>query len=292
MFGIVKRAGAALAVGLLAVAAMQSPARAASITDGNSTLTINPNSPAPFVSQWSIDGVNQFGGTPAGGDNLEFFNGTQYVPINTLTVQSSFFSDPIASVTYAGTYEGDNFTITVKDILSGGNPGSGASAINETITVNNLGPTQVPGVNPAGLVASPVQFQIKDLVDFNVNGTANNDTLRLTPSGSPNTATQTDPTGAKITWAATPTPNSFELGTNGIFSSTLGPRTGNEAFESVWDLSLAPLGTGIISITESASGIHSTAESIPMPSSVWNSLATLAGLGFWAAIRRGRRMMA
>ena len=233
----------------------------------------------------------QFGGTPAGGDNLELFNGTQYVPINTLTVQSSFFSDPIASVTYAGTYEGDSFTITVKDILTGGNPGSGASAIDETITVNNLGPVQVPGVNPASLIDSPVQFQIKDLVDFNVNGTANNDTLRLSPSGSANTATQTDPTGAKITWATTPIPNSFELGNNGFFSSTLGPKTGNDAFESVWDLSLAPLGTGIISITESASGIHSPTESIPMPTSVWNSLATLAGLGFWAAIRRGRRII-
>jgi hypothetical protein len=279
-----------LAGGALAAGILPGMARAASVSSGNSTLTINPTGSSPYISQWVIDGVDQYGGAPAGGDQLSFFNGTSFVPLNSLTPTSSFFSDPIGSVTYSTIVGGDNFTINVKDILSGGASGSGASAITETITVNNLGAATVPGVQPALVTNGPVTFTIQDLVDYNVNGNATNNTLTLSPSVNPNTAEQTDPTGAKVTFAATPTPNTFQMFQNGSPISGVGPSTGNESFNFTWDLSLAPNDSGIISITEAATGTPPT--SIPLPSAAWSCISMLGGLSVYGLVKRIRRVMA
>jgi hypothetical protein len=280
-----------LASGLLAAGIFPAAAGAADVSNGNSTLTINPTGSSPYVSQWVVDGVDQFGGTPVGGDQLNFFNGSSLVPLNSLTPTNSFFSDPICSVTYSTTLNGDNFTINVKDILGGGASGSGASNITETITVNNLGPASVPGVQPALVADGPVTFTIHDVVDYNVNGTANNDTLTLSPGPNPNTAEQTDPTGAKITFAATPVPTGFSLIHNGAGIPGLGPSTGDEAFSFTWDLSLAPGDSGIISITEAAMGINAPPTTIPLPSAAWSCITMLGGLGAFGVVKRFRQVI-
>jgi hypothetical protein len=279
----------ALAAGILAAGVLPAGAHAASITSGNSSLTINPSGSAPYVSQWVVDGVNQFGGTPVGGDSIQFFNGSSFVGVNTLNLASSNFTGPVGLAVYTGVFDGYDFSITVQDTLSGGTPGSGASAINESITVSNLGLAQVPQVR-ANIVSTPT-FTIQDLVDYNVNGTATNDTLTLSPSPTPNTAVQTDPTGAEITYISTP-PTTWELISNGSSSMTLGPETGNEAFALDWQLPIAPGNSSIISITETASGINSPPTSIPLPSAAWECLSTLGGLVVFGLAKRVKKAIA
>jgi hypothetical protein len=288
MFGIAKKKMliVAAALGMAAFTTSRNSAFGfvGSLTDNNSTLSY---SSATNATSWVVDGVDQFGGSPAGGDLLQYFNGTSYAPLSDLTVVTPpVLSGNIGSVTLGGTLDGDNFTVAIKAILIGGNAGSGVSAINETITVSNLGPVPVPVGQQASPIDTPVDFFISDTFDANLNATPNNDTLTLSPSGTPNEALQTDPAGVKLTYVTTPTPSAFELINNGTSSATVGPETGNEAFQFIWDLDLAPGDTGIISNTISLSGANTSVPGVPLPNAAGSAIATLAGLGIVGMIRR------
>jgi hypothetical protein len=288
MFGIGKKKifAVAAALGMVAFTTSRNSAFGfvGSLTDNNSTLSY---SSATNATSWVVDGVDQFGGSPAGGDLLQYFNGTSYAPLSDLTVVTPpVLSGNVGSVTLGGTLDGDNFTVAIKAILVGGSAGSGVSAIDETITVNNLGPATAAAVQQASVIDAPVDFFISDTFDANLNATPNNDTLTLSPSGSPNKAVQTDPAGVKLTYTTTPTPSAFALINNGSSSATVGPETGNEAFQFIWDLDLAPGDTGIISNTISLSGANTSAPAVPLPNSAGSALATLVGLGIVGVIRR------
>jgi hypothetical protein len=143
-------------------------------------------------------------------------------------------------------------------------------------------------INPADGV-NPV-FTIEESVGYTVNGNTNQNILTLSPSPNPNTATQTDPTGAKITYAATPVPTTWAL--NGSMS-TLGPSgPGSENFNFVWDLTVPAGESQSLSITEAATGINSPVTSIPLPSAAWTCLSTLGGLGMFGLVKRIRRALA
>lgn len=278
-------AAAALAAGSIFACG----ARAASISDGNSTVTINPSgSTNPFISQWVVDGVDQYGGSPAGGENLRFVIGSPGLveQLNSLSVVSSTFANGIASITY----QGSGFTVAVKEILTGGNPGSGASAINEAITVSNT-QSPMPVLQNSLLDGSTLVFSLLDYVNLNVNGTPGNNTLTLGPSIGTNTATQTVPSGAQVNFTATPTPDVFKTvdATTGTPGGSLGPVTGDEAFSADWSMSLAPGDSEIVSINETLTGGGSSSSSVPLPNSATSVLATFAGFGAVGMIRRARR---
>ncbi len=261
---------------------------AASISDGNSTLTINPSSASsPFITSWVVDGVDQYAGLPDGFEDFTYTTGSGSPnELNMLTVTSSSFSDGIASILYTG----NGFTVGVKEILSGGNAGSGASGINETITVTNTGTPVVPSSVTPDFVASPVlTFNLTDTVNLNVNGTPNNDTLTLSPATGTNTADQTDPSGAKVNFTTTPTPDVFTTidPNTGTPGTTLGPVTGDEAFAATWNMSLNAGDSEIVSINDVLSGAGPAA--VPLPNSASATLAMLAGLGLFGIVRRMRK---
>jgi hypothetical protein len=290
MLNIAKRkmivAALALGAAMLSTSGNKAWAASSMLSDNNSTLTYSTVTDA---ISWTVDGVNEFGGTPAGGDLLQYYNGSSFVPLSSLNVVSSSLTGNVGTATLSGTLDGDNFTVALQVILSGGNAGSGASGISEQITVNNLGPAASTTVKPAAVAGNPVDFMISDTFDANLNATPSNDTLTLSPSGAPNKAVQTDPTGVKLTYSTTPTPSQFAIINNGSSSSATGPQTGNEAFNFVWDLSLAPGDTGIISNAISLSGQgSSTVVGVPLPSAAWSALATLTGLGVLGIVRRKR----
>jgi hypothetical protein len=290
MLNIAKRkmivAALALGAAMLSTSGNKAWAASSMLSDNNSTLSYSTVTDA---ISWTVDGVNEFGGTPAGGDLLQYYNGSSFVPLSSLNVVSSSLTGNVGTATLSGTLDGDNFTVALQVILSGGNAGSGASGISEQITVNNLGPAASTTVKPAAVAGNPVDFMISDTFDANLNATPSNDTLTLSPSGAPNKAVQTDPTGVKLTYSTTPTPSQFAIINNGSSSSATGPQTGNEAFNFVWDLSLAPGDTGIISNAISLSGQgSSTVVGVPLPSAAWSALATLTGLGVLGIVRRKR----
>jgi len=226
-----------------------------------------------------VDGTDEFGGSPAGGDSIEI-NGVNLIPLSDLTPQSSSVSGNTAQGTFTGTVFGVNFSIGVQYILLGGSSGSGSSSIDEIITLKDLGAPPIPP-NP------PLDFiPVVDTFDANLNATPNNDTLTLSPSDAPTTAVQTDPTGVKLTY--TGFPSGLALISNGISGTGVGPSTGNEAFQADWYISLYPGDSTTISNTISLSGQGSTAVGVPLPNSAAIALATLTGLGTVAIIRRKR----
>jgi hypothetical protein len=281
-----------IAAAFTAATMLASGARAASISDGNSSLTINPSSSGgPLISQWIVDGVDQYGGSPAGSENLLYALGTgspSFNAINSLTVVSSSFADGIAEINY----DGGIFSVTVKEILTGGNPGSGASGINETITINNSSNVQAAvqgAASPDGLANGPLTFHLTDSTNLNVNGTPNNDTLTLSPATGTNTADQTDPSGAHVNVTFTPTPDTMNTFTPGIDGfNGLGPVTGDTAFSAQYSFTLDPGDSAIVSINENLTGPN-VAPAVPLPNSASASLATLTGLGLIAFAKRARK---
>jgi hypothetical protein len=248
------------------------------ITSNNSTLAfdISDTSFAPFITQWTVDGINQFGGSPSAGEYLGYgANGDAYT-INNLALSSSSVAGNIATVTYTAD---DSFTVTVKDILLGGNAGSGASSISETITVTNIG-------------ASAMNFGAGQYVHLTLDGLFNNDSVTLSPATGTNTATQTNSLGTTYTDAVSPTPDEALVSNSGIpgLTNSLGPVTGDVSFGFAWDPTIAPGDDAIYSITETLSGVTSGPGSVvPLPNSAWSTLASLAGLGAIGIVRRTRR---
>jgi hypothetical protein len=271
---------------LAAGGVLASAARAASISNGNTTVTFNTSDTTgtvPWISQWIVDGVDQYGGTPAGGESPGYYLGAfAETNVNSSTLLSSNFSGPVASALF----QGDGYTIAVKDIVSGGLPGSGASAINETFTFNNTG-------------TSPLTVAFVDFVNPNVNATPTDDTLTL----SSNTASQTDPSGTVVNFSVTPTPAIVGSTVDGglhYFSTGPGVFTGDVGFYFLWstaDGSGLTIGAGdsmIYSINETVTGVPSGtgAAMVPLPNSAWTSLVTLAGLGGIGLVRRMRKTAA
>ena len=292
MFGVSNRKMFALAAVFGGAAFLVSgAARAASvsISSNNSSLTF---SSVGAVTHWVVDGVDEFGGSPAGGETIDFVDSDDNtVPLTNLTLQSSSVTGNTAQGTFTGMVSGANFSINVKDVLNGGSPGSGDSTIQETIKVTDLGVPPIPA-NP------PLDFlELNETFDANLNATPNDDTLTLNaPSivgvGSTQ-AVQTDPAGVKLTWTTAFDTSGFDLISNGVSSSTnLGPSTGNEAFEPDWILSALPGNTLTISNTISLTGPGgSNAAAVPLPNSAAMSLATLAGLGAVAIVRRKKTIV-
>lgn len=261
------------------------------ISSNNSSMTFDPGpvaTPAPYITSWMVDGVNQFGGTSTG-DSISYFNGSSFTALNSNTPSSATYTANVGSATYDVDVQGEQFTVNVQDILLGGSTGSGASGITQTITVNNIGFVPSNVVQPDSVNDSPVSFTLQDLVNAHVNGNANN-TLTLSPSGAPNQAVQTDPTGVKFTYTTTPVPSSFDISNGSTTTASVGPQTGNESFLFDWNFSLAPGDTGIVSITESLSAAPTTSvPGVPLPSSAQSAFAALAGLGAIGIARRLRR---
>ena len=265
-------------------------ARGASISSGNSTVTFNPSSSSsgiPYVSDWVVDGVDQYGGTPAGGETLAVAlgNGALMSLSNTNsneTIESSFFSGNLATVTYLYQGSGYAFTATVKDILTGGSPGSGVSALTETVDINNT-----------GSVGLPITFAT--FVRPNVNATPTGQTLNL----GTNSASVTDASGTTFNYAVTPTPDLFSESTNGgtnYYDSAPGIYNGTVGFAYLWgnmdDPTAITLGVGgseIFSFSETVSGVSSAPALVPLPTAAKSALATLAGLAVIGVVRRMRR---
>jgi hypothetical protein len=251
--------------------------RAGTISSGNSSVTIVPNG-STFIPSWIVNGVNQYGGSPAGGEALYFeINDTsRFVTPPELTVAASSFIGNTASVTLTTT----GCSITVSDVLTGGAPGSGNSQINETITGTNTS-------------TSTLVFEVTDNIDWTLDAISNNSSITVDSS----TATQTDPEGIKAVYVMNPAmgPALSTNGESGPFYDVTPPDTGtgSVAFDyNTQTYNVAPGNSIGFDITETLSGVPSgstTSLSVPLPSSAWSSLATLGAMGLFVAARKVRR---
>jgi hypothetical protein len=274
-----------------AVSAIGAVAGAETISDGNSNVTINTSGPSPFITSWTVDGVDQYGGTPAGSEDFQIAtNGGSLASINSLPLATTPFTLGGLATTV---YTGSGYTVTVENTLTGGTPGSGTSAMVEQITINNTEDV-ASAVSPAIAQVGAISFQLVQVSNLTVDAMANNNTLTLSPSTNPNTATQTNPLGTTVTVGVDMTPTSFTAGNVGSESASVGPFVGDDGFTFEWDGVIDPGGSYQVSIDESVTGATSgeTPPAVPLPSAAWNSLATLAGLAAIGIARRMRKPIA
>lgn len=256
---------------------------AISVASNNSTLTINPtNSAAPFISDWIVDGYDLYGGSPTGSENVLFFLGTNgtVTSVNSLTEKNVTTGSGTATVTY----QGPGFTLAITETLTGGTPGSGKSALSETVIVNNTG--------TAGL-----DFNLDDVVKPNVDPTQKNETL-VTAAGF-TSATVTDSAGTTLEATFNPAPLILATSKDGgatYFDTGPGTVTGDVGFAAGWgNLTGAPtIGAGesaTYQINETLSGVPTTSTPpvVPAPSSAGSVLLMLGGLRAIAMLRSFRR---
>ena len=152
-------ASGSLAIGVLAALGMVSvPARAITLTDGNSTANIFLDSQAG-LEDWTVDGTDYM--------YQEWFwyrigTAGPEASIDTLTLVNSTLSDVDGNgdnESLEANYQGLGFTLDALWTLTGGAPGSGISDIAEVVKITNTS-------------ASTLEFYLFEYTDFDFGDVA------------------------------------------------------------------------------------------------------------------------
>lgn len=134
-------------------------ARIFTLTSGNSTASVDPNSQAGMFN-WTVDGYNQlyqqwfwYGiGTGTGQSSIDTISAPTINPLSASSASISYANSQVsAQITYA---------------LTGGTLGSGSSALNESIHFVNTS-------------ASSLTLRFYQYSDFDLMGSASGDSLQL-----------------------------------------------------------------------------------------------------------------
>jgi hypothetical protein len=266
-----RRFAFAIATGASFVAAKPASATLITLENFNSVAQFATEStdaaPNKGLYSWQVDGVEHItqqwfwfrAGTTGPEQPIDSLTPVQSV---TLDVDGTPGQDALM-LRYrdaAATYE-----VSVRYTLTGGEANSGVASLEEVIRVVNL-------------TDNPLDFSMFQYVDFDLNGTSDDDTVSL--SGTPiNTALQLDALTEISETVVTPPPSRYEVSefgspggiearlADGVATSlnnTLGPVTNADAtwaFE--WDFRLNPRGSYLISKNKSLRG----AVAVPEPSS-------------------------
>jgi hypothetical protein len=272
--------GCVAAAGLAFSAA---PGLAATISSGNSTVTLNPtNDLLPYISSWVVDGTDQLGGTPAGSENFLEVIGVSGpdVYFNSLPVTGSSIGGNTAMVTYTTT----GLIVTSTTTITGGSAGSGSSDLKESVTLRNTG-------------ASAIALDFASLINLNLDSLPLTDTLTFGGQ----TLQQTNSKGTEVKVTLNTTPALISVSTAGDAGSFFdvappGPFTGDIAFhvhlgtiDGTTDIAAGS--TASFSVDETLTGglTTSSGAAVPLPNAAANISISLAGLAAIALVRRMRR---
>ena len=256
-------------LGLSSLFAPRSFAGLFTLVDDNSTATFDTDSQANAFN-WVVDGVDQL------------FQQAFWYRIGNVAEQSlDVLPHPVEGITdtnFDGNfdtlfvrYSGVGFRVDVRYALDGGTPGSRASDIAEQISIVNLG-------------TSPLDFHFFQYSDFELNGTAANDSAVFTNA---NAVRQFEGVLSVSETVITPVPNHREIDfypntviklNDGVATTlndtpigvVVGP--GDMTWAYQWDITLAAGGTFQISKDKQLSGV-------PEPAT-FSLLTAAAGLLF------------
>jgi len=269
------------AAALAIVASAANSYAAMSLIDGNSSIGLDPSSPAGVYS-WKVDGYEQLYkqwfwsrvGSVGTGDR-EWSIDTLSIP----TVTTSGANG--ATVAYIGSL----FNVSVTYTLAGGSPGSGQAVLNEDILI----------VNTSG---SPLSLQFFQYSDFDLGGTAEGDSVLLFPDNSPfELAYQWDGTiglaegivslnpvaGLGAVGFAPSLYNQLQDGSRTDLNTSVAPLgPGDVEFAFQWDLQLAASGAGSEALISKIKDLNINI--VPEP-----TVASLALLGLLAVLGRRSR---
>lgn len=242
------------------------------IEDKNSTVWIDPDSP-DGMSSWAVDGTDHlfqqwFWYRLEGMGQEQALNNLGF--LGAQTSDTNFLVDPRHDTLTA--YYGDlqGFYVAARSSVQGGLPGSGASDIAEQIAFHNL-------------TSETVKLWFFQYVDFNLNGTPDNDTVHIQGG---NTAIQTDAVATVSETVVVSMPVRLETnfydntlqslndGAVTVLSDNAGPLTGDVTWAFEWYIDVPAGGSLHISKDKNL---------IPEPGTM-----ALLGLGGLAMIRRRR----
>lgn len=236
-------------------------------TGPNSYVLIDPTTSAG-MSSWVVDGTNhlekQWYWFAVGTDSER--------SIDTIGTPSIIYNAPFEAVT---TYTSPLFTFELKFTLTGGSVGSGFSDVGESIVITNTS-------------AAPLVFHLFEYTNFNLNGTAGDDTGTLLNTS---TIKQTDGvnaltqgtvgvnSGAPARWEISNYPSLIAKLNDGV-PTTLANATsgisGNIEFAFQWDLNI---GAGL---SQSISKDKLLENVVPEPTGLLSMAMSLLGaLTIW-----------
>ncbi len=239
------------------------------LSDGNSSVTIDPYSPSG-VFEWTVELTNHMAQSSywyrIGGEGIA-------APLSALSIDHIDQSSTEAMVFYSGT----DFSLQILYSLTGGDPGSGTSDIAETVMVTNK-------------TGSAMSFHLFEYVNLNLLGTADGQTVAF-DSDSASVFHSKGTTIAQL--SSIPGPNYWEIGeatallnklnneSFGDLSNVTTSHSGDAAFALQWSRVISAYGTS------GAIGQDLLLEGAPVPEP-GSLVALLSGLGLIPALKRRR----
>ena len=240
----------AILVMVAAFGASSATAGTFTLQGDNASITIETDTPNG-ARDWIVDGVNQlaqlsyFYRTGAGGPELS---------VDTLAIglesPSDIDGDGFDDVLFVR-YLGAGFELEIRYILTGGSIGSGASSLDEQITIRNVG-------------SSALGFHLFQYNNYDLAGDDEDLSAKLTAS---NSAFQSDDDGTELSESVTPNPSHAQVDTfdNILAALTDGNATtltdaggpigpGNLTYAFQWDFSIDAAGSVTLSKVRSLTG--------------------------------------
>jgi hypothetical protein len=278
--------GSALAVLATATVTTASPV----LVDRNSTLEVDPYSPAGLYN-WTVDGVDAMRTESFWyriGDTGPEHPVSDLVLVQAVTSDGDLGTDPgddTLLLLYADQYDPQagvepNWTIRIRYMLTGSQPGSSHSALGEQVHVRNY-------------MDSMLDFHLFEYNDIELSGTPDDDTVRIHPPPGSNVADQFDPDGVALTTeAVSPYPSHYQAALGPTLLDELtddspttltddtGPYVGDGVWAFEWDWAISGHGSFILSKVKE---VH-----VPEPA----TMGLLACGAIAALVRRRRRTAA
>lgn len=248
---------------LLVVAGTAGATTVYTLTDQNSSATVNPYS---GMTSWTVDGQSQLCAQ-------NFYYSVNSAAVANLASLPLTVANPATASELQLTYAGSGLNAFVRYDLSGSAVGSRQSDIGEFLRITNTS-------------GQAVNLRFYQYVNLDLGGTPSDDTVSITNG---RVADQADTTFTSSETVVTPAPSLYQAGNaatvltsvlGGTLNNAAGPYFGDAAWAFEWNVTLQAGQALTISKDKAINPV-------PEPLTVMGLLASLSGVGAYIRNRKG-----